>query len=89
MNQALEKDWKEAFVASFKVLSWYLSGGSEYNHEKPSNRTVDVSSKILTWHLPNEGPKCYPLGKLSQTLCACENASTVFFGTEMSTTGAN
>jgi hypothetical protein len=34
MNNELERIWKESVVASFKVLSRRLPGGSEENHEK-------------------------------------------------------
>jgi hypothetical protein len=33
LNNELEKIWKEAGVASFKVLSQYLPGETEENHE--------------------------------------------------------
>jgi hypothetical protein len=60
---------------------------NEYNHDKPQHKTVDVSSKIRTWHLPNASPKCYRLGKISRTLYACGNECTVFFEMQMLTTG--
>jgi hypothetical protein len=30
--------WKEAPIAYFKVLSWYLPGGTEENNKKPQSR---------------------------------------------------
>jgi hypothetical protein len=35
MNDELERMWKEAVVAKFKILSRYFSGGTEENHEHP------------------------------------------------------
>jgi hypothetical protein len=37
VNDELERMWKEAVVALFKVLSRHLPGGSEENHEKPQS----------------------------------------------------
>jgi hypothetical protein len=34
MNSELGRIWKEAVMASFKVLSQYLSGGTTENYEK-------------------------------------------------------
>jgi hypothetical protein len=34
MINKLERIWKEAAMAKFKVLSWHLPGGTEENHEK-------------------------------------------------------
>jgi len=33
MNNELERMWKMAIVAWTDVLSWYLLGGNEVNHE--------------------------------------------------------
>jgi hypothetical protein len=38
MNYKLERIWKEATVAYFKVLSWQSPGGTEEKHEKPVAR---------------------------------------------------
>jgi hypothetical protein len=38
MNNELERKWKEAIVACFKVLSRYLPGGTGENHKKLSFR---------------------------------------------------
>jgi hypothetical protein len=35
MNNELERIWKEAVVASYKVLSQHLPGGTEKIHETP------------------------------------------------------
>jgi hypothetical protein len=35
MIDELERIWKEAVLALFKVLSRHLSGGTEENHEEP------------------------------------------------------
>jgi hypothetical protein len=37
VNDALERMWKEAFVADYKVVSWHLLGGTEENHGKPQS----------------------------------------------------
>jgi hypothetical protein len=34
VNNELERKWKEAVVAQFKVLSRHLPGGTKENHEK-------------------------------------------------------
>jgi hypothetical protein len=36
MNNELERMWKEAVIASFKVQSQHLLGGTEENTEKVS-----------------------------------------------------
>jgi hypothetical protein len=36
INNELERMWKEAIVAKFKVLSRHLPGGTEENHKKQS-----------------------------------------------------
>jgi hypothetical protein len=33
VNNELERMWKKAVMASFKVLSWYLPGRTEENHQ--------------------------------------------------------
>jgi hypothetical protein len=35
MNDELEWIWKESLVSQFNVLSRYLTGGTEENHENP------------------------------------------------------
>jgi hypothetical protein len=37
VNDELERMWKEAVMAEFKVLSWNLPGRTEENHEKPQS----------------------------------------------------
>jgi hypothetical protein len=34
MNNELERIWKDAVEAQFKVLYWHLCGGTEENHTK-------------------------------------------------------
>jgi hypothetical protein len=48
MNSELERMWKEAAVALFKVLSQHLLGGTEENHEVVSVACLWASLHILT-----------------------------------------
>jgi hypothetical protein len=51
-NNELARMWKEAVVVYFKVLSWYLSGGTE---DEPDNFVMIVYLRIVIWtqDLPN------------------------------------
>jgi hypothetical protein len=47
-----ERMWKEAAVAQFKVISWYLPAGTEENHEKPvkiAGLWVEILYPIDPW----------------------------------------
>jgi hypothetical protein len=37
MNGELERLWKEAVMAYFKILFWDLPAGTEENHKKPQD----------------------------------------------------
>jgi hypothetical protein len=37
VNNELERMWKEAVMAKFKVLSQHLPGRTEENHKKPQS----------------------------------------------------
>jgi hypothetical protein len=37
MNNNLERIWKEAVLAQFKVLSRHLPGSTEENHKEPQS----------------------------------------------------
>jgi hypothetical protein len=37
MNNELERIMKEAVVAQFETLYWYLPGGTEENHKTPQS----------------------------------------------------
>jgi hypothetical protein len=43
--------WREEVVTLFKVLSRYLTGGTEENHD--NLRKVGVPAEIPTRHLPH------------------------------------
>jgi hypothetical protein len=62
MNCELERIWKEAVVASFKVQSRHLPGGTEENHENP-NRVSGLWAEILKPRPPNTKQKRRPLGR--------------------------
>jgi hypothetical protein len=40
MNNELERIWKEAVIACFKVLSMHLPGGTERKHKKPQSEEL-------------------------------------------------
>jgi hypothetical protein len=46
VNDELERTWKEVVVDYFKVLSRYLLGGTEKNHENPSIRIAGLRAEI-------------------------------------------
>jgi hypothetical protein len=46
MNDGLERMWKEAVVAYFKVLSRHLPGGTEESHENSSFRIPGLQAEI-------------------------------------------
>jgi hypothetical protein len=37
ISDELERMWKEDGIASFEILSWHLSGGTEKNHTRPES----------------------------------------------------
>jgi hypothetical protein len=53
----LERMWKEAVVASFKVLSRHLPAETEDNHENPI-RIVSLRAEIWILDLPNVKQDC-------------------------------
>jgi hypothetical protein len=59
VNDELEKIWKEAVMTKFKVLSWYLPGGSEENHKNLSQDSQSPSQDL------NLGPPEYEAGVLT------------------------
>jgi hypothetical protein len=62
-NDELERMLKEVAVAFFKVLSQYLSGETEENHEKPI-KIAAVLPKSQMEHLTNTSRQCYRYTKL-------------------------
>jgi hypothetical protein len=46
VNDELEKIWKEAVMAYFKVLSWHSPGGTEENHDKPQSEQPDSGPRF-------------------------------------------
>jgi surfactin synthase thioesterase subunit len=59
VNDELERMWKEAVMAEFKVLSWNLPGRTEENHEKTSVRITSLVRYL------NHGPSEYEAGVLT------------------------
>jgi hypothetical protein len=42
INNELERIWKEAIEAQFRVLSWYFFAGTEENHKpQPGKQSPD------------------------------------------------
>jgi hypothetical protein len=59
MDNALERTWKEAVVAYFKVLSRHLPGGTEKTHKNHSQDSLSPGRNL------NSEPPEYEAGVLS------------------------
>jgi hypothetical protein len=59
VNNELERMWKEAVMASFKVLSKHLPGGPEEKHEHLSQDSPSLGQEL------NLGPPKYKGGGIS------------------------
>jgi hypothetical protein len=65
VNNELERMWKEAAPAYFKVFRWHFPGGTEENQEK-SLRIISVSVGIQTGNLPSTIQKRCRMSRLVQ-----------------------
>lgn len=61
-NKEVERRWKQAIVAYFKVLPSHLPRGKEENYKNP--HVSPRSSLNATLHLPNTSQKPSPLRQL-------------------------
>jgi len=46
----LEIIWKQTVILYYYIIFWHLSGGTEYNHEDRSLKSV-IRSEIRIWDL--------------------------------------
>jgi hypothetical protein len=68
LNNELERMWKEATVARFKISSLHLTGGTERNYDKPL-RTVGGPEGIRSYRLLNASRQRCHWSWLAQCLC--------------------
>jgi hypothetical protein len=60
MNEELERKWKRAVVAYFRLRALHSPGGTDESQKTPG-KTVGVPAQMRTSHLPNTSQKGYHL----------------------------
>jgi hypothetical protein len=66
MANELERIWKEAVMARFKVLRQHLPEGTNKSHKKKLPTIVGVPAMIRTGHVPEERQKSHHLSQFAR-----------------------